>query len=89
MYEYVSFSAKCSEIREMEFAKEVKGVGGTDESLPHDRSVSCHLLLNEISTSTDLGRKVLEKIEIDGYIVLPSVLTPEECDGKFQGSGTL
>lgn len=42
-----------------------------------------NLLLSYISTDTDLGRKVLEAIEDQGYVVLPSVLGGEECDEEL------
>jgi len=40
---------------------------------PHDG------LKKFISTETDLGRNVLEAMETDGYVVLPKVITQEEC----------
>jgi hypothetical protein len=79
----------------MEFASEVVVKGGEKKKkassspgstpvnvLPGASTPGAHhnLLLSEISTSTKLGREVLDKIEADGYVVLPSVLTPEECD---------
>eukprot|EP00750_Incisomonas_marina_P013261 INCI17272.1.p1 GENE.INCI17272.1~~INCI17272.1.p1 ORF type:complete len:414 (+),score=53.27 INCI17272.1:94-1335(+) len=45
---------------------------------PHDN------LKASLSTSTELGRSVLEAMETDGYLVLRSVLSREECDEQVE-----
>ena len=41
-------------------------------------------LLDFISQDTDVGRLVRTKIEEDGYLVLPNVITREECAHELE-----
>lgn len=45
----------------------------------HHHQQQHDLLLPFISRETPLGRHVLQKIEKDGYVVLPDILTASEC----------
>lgn len=41
-------------------------------------------LLGLLSTTSELGRRVLDALQTDGYVVLPDVLSPSECDAELE-----
>ncbi len=55
--------------------KASKNEGLPQEQLEHDA------LLQYMSTSTPFARHVKDQIQIEGYVVIPNVLTREECAG--------
>ena len=54
-----------------------KNEGLPQEQLEHDA------LLPYLSTTTPFALHIKHQIQVEGYVVIPNVLTPEECAGAF------
>lgn len=77
---HVVFGECCEQVirKRVSIATRTIGTEMTEASCPPHNA-----LLSYISKDSELGRLVREKIEEDGYLVIPQALTAAECDREL------